>query len=121
MADYWQVADRSRVEVAEPTQRLGPGQGRKPPAQGEGVTSPDHDANRGSETVSDGLRRRRWTPKCMSAEEYALWQAANERIRPLNGQARTPCWDCPLAFWLENRAAGTCNPLGGRRHPGWNT
>jgi hypothetical protein len=47
-------------------------------------------------------------PLCMDDAEYAGWVAANERLRVVH-QAPRPCSDCPLAFYEEMQAAGTCD------------
>jgi hypothetical protein len=47
-------------------------------------------------------------PLCMDDAEYAGWVAANARLRVVH-QAPRPCSDCPLAFYEEMQAAGTCD------------
>ena len=51
------------------------------------------------------------TYDCMTPDELTLWQFGPEpdnagHFRP--SKKRTPCTDCPLAFRLEEYAAGRC-------------
>jgi hypothetical protein len=54
-------------------------------------------------------------PLCMDDTEYDLWQAANRSITAASVRATRPCSDCPLAFYEEMRAAGTCDGVPGMR------
>ena len=49
------------------------------------------------------------TYDCMTSEELALWREGAATVRTRGGyHASKPCADCPLAFRLEEYAAGRC-------------
>lgn len=55
-----------------------------------------------------------FTPACMDAAEFELWQRAN---RDTHHPAQRPCFDCPLWFAAEMRAMDCCNGEPGENGP----
>lgn len=55
----------------------------------------------------------RWTPDCMSAEDYADWQRHNDRLQNSKSRAERPCEDCPASFASEMLSLGKCNGVPG--------
>ena len=49
--------------------------------------------------------RDRRKPACMTVAEYGAWNLANAECNP---SVALPCWDCPLAWALEQEAKGDC-------------
>jgi hypothetical protein len=49
----------------------------------------------------------------MTDAEYVLWAAANRSITSVGLRAKTPCFDCPLAFAAAMLREGCCNGVPG--------
>jgi len=48
-------------------------------------------------------------PACMTAQEFALWRAANRKLKSGTSAAKSPCFDCPLGFAADMRTIGMCD------------
>ena len=49
-------------------------------------------------------------PACMDEDEYAGWQAHNQRVSlPQGAFAESPCQDCMESYAAEMRNAGRCD------------
>lgn len=51
------------------------------------------------------LRPPRWTPDCMSPDEFELWQIDTR------DDMRRPCDACPLGWAMDMRMEGRCNGI----------